>query len=543
MSVADWDRDGRDDLLVNTILGEVRLLRRTPDGLEEQRRPVASHLFTQWRTTPLAVDFDGDGRLDLVRLDDEGYLICDNYAESEERIFLDEDLQPVRLNKQTAGRSGRVKLAVVDWDGDGRLDVLTNSENATWWRNCKDVGDGRVILKKVGNLAKRNVSGHTSSPADCDFDKDGKPDLLVGSENGRIYFIKHEECVTFTEEQMEARPPKKIPAPRFPGLVSEGFVFTKAPHKECHASTIIETSRGLVAAWFGGTKEKNKDVGIWSAYNDGAGWSKGREWANGVQHKDLRYPCWNPVLYQEPGDGPVSLYFKVGPTPQTWWGEVMTSYDRGRSFRDRRRLPEGIDGPVRSKPLLLPDGTLLCPSSTEHDGDWRFHFEKLSPRGEWSRFEPEEQRFQVIQPSLLHHPDGRVQALYRAKNAKAILTNESADGGETWTPLAKLGLPNNNAGLEALTLRDGRHLMLYNHLKRGRHAIHLAVSDDGKTWRQAALVEKAPLSEFSYPAMIQAEDGKVHMTYTWKRKRVRHVVVDPAKLQAGAVLTEEAWPE
>ena len=98
-----------------------------------------------------------------------------------QRIFLDADLQPLQLNKKSAGRSGRVKLAVTDWDGDGRLDVLTNSENATWYRNCKDAGDGKVVLKKVGNLAKRNVAGHTSSPAVCDFDKDGKPDLLVGS--------------------------------------------------------------------------------------------------------------------------------------------------------------------------------------------------------------------------------------------------------------------------------------------------------------------------------------------------------------------------
>ena len=108
-----------------------------------------------------------------------------------------------------------------------------------------------------------------------------------------------------------------------------------------------------MAAWFGGTKEKSKDVEIWSSYHDGGGWSKPREWADGVQHRDLRHPCWNPVLWQEPGDGPVRLFFKVGPSPREWWGEVMTSYDRGRTFRERRRLPQGIDGPVRSKPLRL----------------------------------------------------------------------------------------------------------------------------------------------------------------------------------------------
>ena len=564
LSVADWDEDGRDDILVNSIWPKLQLLRNTPAGLEQQALPFwtreappafywwqtrAENLQTQWRTTPLATDFDGDGKLDLVILDQEGYLTCQSRAREETRIFLDEDLSPVRLNAATAGRSGRVKLAVVDWDGDGRLDILTNSENATWWRNCRDAGDGKVVLKKIGNLARRNVSGHTSSPTVCDFDRDGKPDLIVGSENGRLYFINHADCVKYPAADLEARPPKEAPRPRFPGLISEGFIFTKAPHKQCHASTIEQTSRGLVAAWFGGTREKNPDVEIWSSYHDGNGWSNPRRWGSGVQRTDLRYPCWNPVLYQPAGDQPLMLFFKVGPNPQEWWGELMLSHDRGRSFKPAVRLPEGIDGPVRSKPLPLPDGSLLCPSSTEHGGDWRFHFEKLGAEGSWSRFEPEEQPFQVIQPSLLSHPGGRIQALYRSKHG-AIITNESIDGGETWSPLEKSGLPNNNSGVEALTLRDGRHLLLYNHIGPGlvnswgkRHAIHLAISEDGKRWRAVATVEKAKKGEFSYPAMIQTEDGLVHMTYTWNRERVRHVVIDPEKIQAGAELDDGTWPD
>lgn len=556
LSVADWDSDGREDILVNSIWPKLQLLRNTKKGLTQLDLPfwtkeapprfywwqtLAENLQTQWRTTPLASDFDGDGQLDLIILDQEGYLTCQSRAREETRIFLDENLQPVRLNSRTAGSSGRVKLALVDWDGDGRQDILTNSENATWWRNCKDAGNGKVILKKVGNLARRNVAGHTSSPTVCDFNRDGKPDLLVGSENGRIYFIEHADCVSFTAEQMAAQAPDKMAPPRFPGLVSEGFVFTDAPHRQCHASTLIETSRGLVAAWFGGTEEKNEDVGIWSAYHDGAGWTRPTQWADGVQHSSLRYPCWNPVLSQEPGDGLVTLFFKVGPNPKEWWGETLTSYDRGRSFRDQKRLPEGIDGPVRSKPLLLADGSLLCPSSTQHGGEWRIHFEKLQ-HGDWSRFEPTDQPFEVIQPTLLTHPEGRLQALCRSKNG-SIIETESTNGGVTWSKLKPTVLPSNNSGIEALTLHDGRHLLLYNHLTSGRHALHLAITEDGRTWHTAAVVEQEEKGEFSYPAMIQANDGRVHMTYTWNRKRVRHVVVDPAKLSPGAILDGEAWPD
>ncbi len=567
LSVADWDGDGRDDILYNSIWPRIQLLRNTERGFVEQPLPFwtsesppkwywwqtqAPNLQTQWRTTPLATDFDGDGKLDLVILDQEGYLTCHSRARKQTRIFIDEDNRPIRLNNRSAGRSGRYKLDVVDWDGDGRLDVLVNSENAAWYRNCED-RNGLIVLKKVGNLAKRNVAGHTSSPTACDFDKDGKPDLVVGAENGRIYFIKHDDCIQYSGKQIEARPARKPAPPRFPGLVDESFVFTKSPFPQCHASTIVQTPRGLVAAWFGGTREKNPDVGIWVSYHDGSGWSTPRQWANGIQHKGLRYPCWNPVLYQPPGDGPTMLFFKVGPNPREWWGEVMVSYDFGRTFRHRRRLPSGIDGPVRSKPMLMPDGSLLCPSSTEHDNDWRFHFARLTDLDHpelgaaWERYEPKEQPFQVIQPSLIQTKDGAIHALMRSKN-KRIIQSTSKDGGRTWSDLKPTVLPNNNSGIEALTLKDGRHLLLYNHIvgERSsgwgrRNTLHLAVSDDGKVWKAAAIIEQADKGEFSYPAMIQTSDGLVHMTYTWNRQRIKHVTIDPAQIKAGKVLGPEPW--
>ncbi|MDC0282828.1 VCBS repeat-containing protein, partial [Akkermansiaceae bacterium] len=169
LSVADWNDDGHDDILVNSIWPKLQLLRNTGSGLTQEPlsfwskelppafywwQNLAENLQTQWRTTPLATDFDADGKLDLVILDQEGFLTFQSRARMETRIFLDEDLHPVRLNAVTAGGSGRVKLAVVDWDRDGRLDILTNSQNTTWWRNCQDTGDGKVILKKIGNLAK-----------------------------------------------------------------------------------------------------------------------------------------------------------------------------------------------------------------------------------------------------------------------------------------------------------------------------------------------------------------------------------------------------
>ena len=570
LSAGHWNGASSPRIVVNNIWGKLQLFEKQKDAAETHLRSLpfpklwdepppkwswwsgGDDSISQWRTTPVISDFDGDDRAELVLLDQEGYLTIRNPQHKNRRIFVDENLQPIRLNNRSCGRSGRIKLAVADWDGDGRKDILTNSENATWWRNCKDTDDGRVILKRIGNLAKRNVAGHTSSPAICDFDKDGKPDLLVGAENGRIYHIRHEDCVAYPAEKLKTGPPKKIAPPRFPGLVREEFVFTKAKFPQCHASTICETSRGLVCAWFGGTKEKNKDVGIWASYHDGGAWSAPKEWANGIQHDDLRYPCWNPVLFQPPGDAPTLLFFKAGPDPRTWWGEMMISYDRGRTFRERRRLPGGIDGPVRCKPLLLSSGTLLCGSSTEYDG-WRVHFEKVQlvdgvPAGTWKRIGPinEKEEFNAIQPTFLRHNDGTLQVLCRTQE-KVITTSFSEDQGATWSKLEATTLPNPNSGIEAVTLRDGRHLLVYNHLGSGqsgwgrRGLLNLATSKDGKSWNKVAVLEREEKAEFSYPAIIQTEDGFVHITYTWKRQRIKHVVVDPAKISIGETLGTGSW--
>ena len=263
--------------------------------------------------------------------------------------------------------------------------------------------------------------------------------------------------------------------------------------------------------------------------------------ADGVQHDQLRYPCWNPVLYQPPGDAPTMLFFKVGPSPSQWWGEMMISYDRGRTFVDRKRLPEGIDGPVRCKPLLLPDDTtLLCGSSTEYDG-WRVHFESIQlvdglPGTTWKRIGPinDSKEFSAIQPTFLQHADGRLQVLCRTKQS-VIASSFSTDSGQTWSPLVATNLPNPNSGVDAITLADGRHLLVYNPLvsdtdgwgKRG--TLSLAVSSDGTNWTRLADLEQEADAEFSYPAIIQSSDGLLHVTYTFKRQNIKHLVIDPSQ--------------
>jgi predicted neuraminidase len=339
---------------------------------------------------------------------------------------------------------------------------------------------------------------------------------------------------------------------RQPGMVAAEFIYETAPFPECHASTIAETGDTLVAAWFGGKHEKHPDVGIWVSRREAGRWTAPEEVATGEQYREIdgtvhRYPTWNPVLFQ-PAEGPLLLFYKVGPSPSTWWGMLTTSSDGGRIWSEPRRLPEGILGPIKNKPVQLPGGDLLCPSSTESPDKpsvWRIHFERTSDLGRtWRRTAAVDGgKFSAIQPSILRHGDGRLQAIGRTRQGK-IFQTWSSDGGDHWQALSATSLPNPNSGIDAVTLANGRHLVVYNHTSTGRSPLNVAISDDGLAWQAALVLEDGILEdgiledgpgEFSYPAVIQTGDGLVHITYTWKRQRVRHVVVDPKALEPRAM--------
>ncbi len=346
-----------------------------------------------------------------------------------------------------------------------------------------------------------------------------------------------------------AKAPPGVPLPDVATAGKGGYVggeliypLDDTPTPQCHASTIVETPSGLVAAWFGGKHERNPDVGIWLSRHDGKAWSRPVEVANGVQSPETRFPCWNPVLFRPKG-GPLMLFYKVGPSPRAWWGMVTTSTDEGTTWSEPRKLGKDdaighLIGPVKNKPVQLPDSAILCPSSTEHRG-WRVHFELTRDGGKtWEVIGPihDGKEFGAIQPSILTHADGKLQVLCRSRQS-AIAQSWSADGGRTWSKMTATSLPNPNAGIDAVTLADGRQLLVYNHTTRtggfpsGRNMLNVAVSKNGKDWTPVLTLEKAK-GEFSYPAAIQAADGRVHVTYTYQRRSVKHVVLDPAGIEA-----------
>ena len=334
--------------------------------------------------------------------------------------------------------------------------------------------------------------------------------------------------------------------------ISEGFIYENAPFPSCHASTIVQASDGsLMAAWFGGQHEKADDVGIWFSKKLETGWTAPVELANGIQHQwqqpfvdakgkswtVKRYPTWNPVLFQ-PKNGPLLLFYKAGPNPDNWWGMLMESRDVGKTWSQPVRLPEGILGPIKNKPIELADGTILCPTSNEtpdEKDEWTVHFESTKDFGKtWTRTKPlnDPTKFGAIQPSLLRLGDDKLLAIGRSRQG-SVFQMESQDAGKTWGEMSLTSLPNPNSGTDAITLKDGRHLLVYNHVTKQsmewggkRSPLNIAISSDGKEWKPIFDLENEPKKEFSYPAVIQTQDGKIHITYTWLRQKIKHVVLE-----------------
>ena len=333
------------------------------------------------------------------------------------------------------------------------------------------------------------------------------------------------------------------------GIVKDAFIFERSSFPESHASTIAETPKGLIAAWFGGTKEGYKDVCIWTSHYNNGVWSAPKKIAEGIIDDSTRHPCYNPVLYQVPG-GDLLLFYKIGPNVAGWKGYMIRSSDDGATWGKRETLPDGFLGPIKNKPELI-NNVLICGSSTEKTG-WKVHFEYTKDWGKtWTKSEDinDGKIISAIQPSILKYKDGRLQILSRSRNT-TLNQSWSTDNGITWSPMTASNLPNNNSGTDAVTLQDGRQLLVYNHAvpnaswvngKGPRTPLNVAISEDGINWNAAVVLEDSPVSQYSYPSVIQTKDGLVHIVYTWRRERIKHVILDPKKLQTKKIVNG-IWP-
>lgn len=335
---------------------------------------------------------------------------------------------------------------------------------------------------------------------------------------------------------------------RVKGMQREEIVSDEMrPTDSAHASTLVELQDGgVLVAWFGGSWEKDPNVAIWTARRSPEG-----KWSYPVKVDDeVGVAEWNPVLFRRP-DGVILLFFKIGAEIPHWKTYVRESRDEGKTWSERRELVPGDEsggrGPVKDKPVLLADGkTIAAGASKESDVEWDAFCDLSSDGGKtWRRsgFVPvrhagyniqevdqpyEKHRLWgkgMIQPTLWEDDKG-LHMLCRTNGSRAF-RSDSTDGGLTWCLAYDAGIPNNNSGLDLVKLESGTLVLACNpvgnlpgYYKGPRTPLSLLYSQDGgESWKKLVDLEDKQ-GDYCYPAIIQARDGSLLVTYTWRRERI-----------------------
>ncbi len=318
-----------------------------------------------------------------------------------------------------------------------------------------------------------------------------------------------------------------------------------------HASTLVQLKDGgVLVAWFAGRYEGAPDVKIYSARLHDGKWS-----APVVLARADGVACWNPVLFHT-RDGRLWLYYKYGAHPSTWKGARKWSGDEGRTWSSVEDLPDGVLGPIKDKPLVLPDGTIVSGSSVEN-GKWNAWIERSADNGRtWTKFgpiavpasedipgaaalaaarekpgppvdgvytkiyPPSKTTVGIIQPSVVWMGGRRLRFFARSRTRAArIAVADSWDDGKTWTQAHFIDLPNPNSGIDAVRLRDGRIVLAFNDSYNKRTPLNLAVSRDGAHFRIFKTLDSGP-GQYSYPAIVQDRNGDLLVTWSWRRESI-----------------------
>ncbi|MEL1253566.1 sialidase family protein [Flavobacterium sp. DGU38] len=302
-----------------------------------------------------------------------------------------------------------------------------------------------------------------------------------------------------------------------------------------HASTLVEYKPNeIMAAWFGGKYEGAKDVSIYISSYKEKKWSAPKKIIEPLIKDGDTLPCWNPVLFKSKTQN-LYLFYKVGKNPREWFGAMIVSKDYGNTWSEAKYLPKGILGPIRNKPIEITPGIILCGSSTEsiNDNKWRVFIETYTESTDsWTIQDINDKKnFDIIQPTFLVHSDSEIQILSRSRHNK-LISSWSEDYGKTWQKTDSINVVNSNSGIDAVSLSNKSFLLVNNPLKmgkdwfNGRNILDVEYSKDGFSWNKLFDLENQKEGEFSYPAIIQTSDKKIHILYTYNRKFIKHTTFD-----------------
>jgi alpha-L-rhamnosidase len=406
-----------------------------------------------------------------------------------------------------------------------------------------------VQLKKAGYSATTandggfTLSGESTGQPDSVFD-----DSLVVTQTGYLDY----------QTRMYNQPKASGMVIRMAGVDhpvwSREMVFKEgtADFRSCHSSSIVELPDGtLLSVYFGGSKESADDVEVRLSRKE-----PGKDWEAPIALTDAPndgLSVENPNIFQD-REGKIFVFWSSTHGNPNRLGMMKTSTDGGKTWSEARELGDNLMGSEKNKCVQLENGTILCPTADRngnHPGGSLMIVRSTDGGETWEGLPGADDGdvSRAIQPTLMLHSDGRLQMMARGRGGKIPMT-WSSDNGETWSPLEKSTLPANWSGVDGVTLRDGRQFLVYNHVptsegsKGGRCFLNAAVSDDGVAWSAAQVVGICDGGQFSYPSVIQSRDGLVHITHTWHRDTIAHIVINPYKITDETIvpMPNGEWP-
>lgn len=304
-------------------------------------------------------------------------------------------------------------------------------------------------------------------------------------------------------------------------------------YPSCHASTIVELPNGdLLAAWYAGTREKAKDVAVLGARlpKGSVQWAKPFVLADTPDHSEG-----NPVLFVD-RSGTVWLFYMTMYTRFFFWRgwqtckiKFMKSFDNGSTWTPPEIVLDEYGWMVRNKAITLDNGNIVLPMYDEREWSSAFMISEDTGRT-WQRYgKLIVEGGPMIQPTVVQRSDGSLLALMRRGGDKYRFAwqSVSTDGGRTWSEPRQTQFKNSNAALDMVRLANGHLVVVLNDVFDNREVLHVAVSrDEGVTWEKEKVLEEKQGGEFSYPAVIQVRGGLIHITYTYNRKLIKHVVLN-----------------
>ena len=315
-------------------------------------------------------------------------------------------------------------------------------------------------------------------------------------------------------------------------ILASEFVIPFREGWSSHAShfTLLPDGR-VFCVYFYGSKEGADDVRIYGSMRGTDGL-----WGEPVAlTEDDGVPHWNPVLFER-ADGAHVLFYKIGKTIPDWKTYYKLSFDNCATWSQPKELVEGDTsggrGPVRNKAIILSDGRILAPGSTEQ-GEWKCCFDVSVDGERWERSEDlvisaeMQGKYEstaahgIIQPTVWESAEG-VHALMRSTEGY-IYRADSKDALH-WCAPYRTAMPNNNSGIDVATAPDGRVFLVCNPIGTNgvRSPLTIYVSTDNGTSFTLFTQLVTGAGKFAYPAMRYA-DGCLHVTYTWNRKTIGYI--------------------